>query len=203
MKKISSQYEHDLDKSILLLRSLIETNSSGLVDSLDEEAKITVQSPTQSGSPTAAREGPAALTSSSCIVIMGAFGGRFDQEMAAVSSLFRWLPVFDRVLLMCEHCTASLLQPGVLHRIRCVNHANPADQTNAGVVREGPTCGLIPVGGRVNSITTTGLQWDLHGQALEMGAFVSSSNALRPDATEVTVQTSDTVLWTVELLDVF
>ena len=37
---------------------------------------------------------------------------------------------------------------------------------------EGLTCGLLPIGGRVDSVTTTGLKWDLTSQALEFGGLV-------------------------------
>jgi thiamine pyrophosphokinase len=201
IKKVSSQNEHDLDKSVLLVRSLIEAGGTSMIDNLSDEATITVK-PASEVQSTAAHLDPRALTTNSCVVVMGAFGGRFDQEMATLSSLHRWLAVFDRMVLLGAHSMAFLLQPGVTHRIRCVNHNNAADQTNAGVVREGPTCGLIPLAGRVRSITTQGLQWDLNQQALEMGVCISSSNALRAETVEVTVQTSDTVLWTIELQEI-
>lgn len=199
MKKVPSQDENDLDKSILLIRSLLETGTTTYVDSLGhgdgsiDNAKISAD--LDSSTALSVR------TTSNTIVIMGAYGGRFDQEMATVSSLFRWLHIFDRVVMLGDRATSFLLQPGYLHRIRCVNLANPCEQTNTGVAREGPTCGLIPIGGRVNSITTTGLQWDLREGSLQMGVCVSSSNSVRPGASEVTVETSDTVLWTVELVD--
>lgn len=200
IKKVVCQNENDLDKAVLLIRSIIETGSTAYVDGVDACGSITAGMATQPQS-TLTHLNPAAFTGNSCVAVMGAFGGRFDQELATLSSLYRWLPVFDRMVMVGRQATACVLQPGVLHRIRCVNHANPAAQTNAGFAREGPTCGLIPVGGRVSSITTTGLQWDLADHALQMGVSISSSNAILPDASEVTVQTSDNVLWTVQLHD--
>ena len=62
---------------------------------------------------------------------------------------------------------------------------------------EGPHCGLIPVGGAVQRVTTTGLTWNLSGQRLAFGELVSSSNLLQDDV--VSIETSDPVLWTVEV----
>jgi thiamine pyrophosphokinase len=39
-----------------------------------------------------------------------------------------------------------------------------------------PTCGLLPIGGRVEAVTTTGLKWNLDHQALDFAGLVSSSN---------------------------
>lgn len=194
MKKVPSQDENDLDKAILLIRSLLETGTTEYVDCLAADSADTAKI-------SASVESDTTHSSRNSIVIMGAYGGRFDQEMAAVSSLFRWLDTFDRLIMLGNKATSFLLQPGYLHVIRCLNHTTSKEQANAGVVREGPTCGLIPVGGRVNSITTSGLQWDLHGSALQMGVCVSSSNAVLPGVSEVTVETSNTVLWTVQLVD--
>ena len=55
--------------------------------------------------------------------------------------------------------TACLLEPGT-HRIV------------PNMLLEGLTCGLLPIGGRVDSVTTTGLKWDLTSQALEFGGLV-------------------------------
>ena len=63
------------------------------------------------------------------------------------------------------------------------------------------TCptGLLPVGGRCDSVSTTGLRWDLDEQAMEFGGLVSSSNELlrgKGGAMQVDVATSDPLLWT-------
>ncbi len=138
-------------------------------------------------------------TLDSTIVLMGAYGGRFDQELAAVSSMFRWLDIYSRIVMVGSNACTFLLQPGYLHRIRCVDSTHLRHQPGQAFAKEGPTCGLIPVGGVVNSITTTGFEWDLHGESLQLGVRISSSNCILPGSAEVTVETSDTVLWTVQM----
>ncbi len=90
---------------------------------------------------------------------------------------------------MGERCSSFLLEPGRLHRIRVA-----ADDR----VVMGPTCGLIPLGGKVRSVTTTGLVWNLSDEPLEMGVRISTSNSLAPGASEVTVTVSEPILWTCE-----
>lgn len=46
---------------------------------------------------------------------------------------------------------------------------------------DGPHCGLVPVQGPVAGVTTTGLQWNLADQRLEMGVFISVCNKIDPE----------------------
>jgi len=41
---------------------------------------------------------------------------------------------------------------------------------------EGPLCGIIPIYGLIDTITTDGLKWDLHDHKLAFGVLVSTSN---------------------------
>ncbi|KAL1515818.1 hypothetical protein AB1Y20_002434 [Prymnesium parvum] len=124
------------------------------------------------------------------VVAFGAFGNRFDHELASTNALFKFRHEFGRLILMGERMTACLLQPG-RHRIL----PNP--------LLEGPTCGLLPIGGPVESISTSGLRWDLQSDRLAFGSLVSSSNEIlfnQPgNAAEVMVETSDDVVWTTVL----
>jgi thiamine pyrophosphokinase len=122
------------------------------------------------------------------VIIVGAFGGRFDQEMASINSLFRWNEIFDRLILLDEASTTFLLEPEKLHRLYF--HRSPE------MFEEGDDIGLIPIGGKVHSIETTGLKWNLHGQSMEFGKLVSTSNRLDENSREVTVFASDPLLWT-------
>jgi len=123
------------------------------------------------------------------VVAFGAFGDRFDHELASINVLHRFRK-FERLLLMGERMTACLLPPG-RHLIR----PNP--------LIEGPTCGLLPIGGRCDAVWTSGLRWNLRGEALEFGGTISSSNKLVPCATtgrlEVRVTNSHPLIWTTVL----
>ena len=48
------------------------------------------------------------------VVVLGAFGGRFDQEVAAVHALYAWRGAFHRVILVGGGNIAELLGPGAL-----------------------------------------------------------------------------------------
>lgn len=115
------------------------------------------------------------------VVVLGAFGGRLDHEMANLNMLFRWQSTFGRLLLVSDESTAILLAPGE-HEIR----PNPEV--------EGPTCGLVPLGGACARVTTTGLRWNLDEQPLAFGGMVSTSNEIV--APVVTVRTDGSLLWT-------
>lgn len=87
---------------------------------------------------------------------------------------------FISIQLVDEGNTCSLLGPGA-HVLL------PA----AGV--DGPHCGLVPLQGPARAVTTSGLRWNLSGQPLQMGVFVSVCNQLGPGAA-VSAQPSPAVL---------
>lgn len=96
------------------------------------------------------------------VVVWGAFGGRFDQEMASFAALFKHENTFDRIVLLDDANFAELLSIGEnLVRI------------NSRVM--GPICGLIPIGGDVD-VWSDGLKWNLNGGRLSFKGLVSSSN---------------------------
>ena len=105
---------NDLDKSIKLIKSLTTNND------LNQPS----------------------LPSS--VIIVGAYGGRFDQEMANIHCLYKWKQEFDRIILINEENVSFLLQPGYQNIIKLVHNI------------EGPNCGLIPLANKVNNIKTSG-----------------------------------------------
>lgn len=145
-------------------------------------------------------------SSSSCIhrvVVYGAFGGRFDQEMASVQALYNWSPKLNwQLYLYNEETSAFLIPANRPCEIRYPfydTHNLEDDPTIDVSLGEGPTCGLIPLGGRVDSIVTTGLKWDLDGTTpLEFGGVVSTSNRIMQPL--VTVHATQPVIFTSELL---
>lgn len=131
------------------------------------------------------REGDATTTSSPATVVgLGAFGGRFDHEMQAFSLLHAYTSRFHRLVLMGAGNVAFLLEPGRSHAVE------------PDLRFEGPTVGLIPIGGPCRDITTEGLQWNLKGQGMEFGVLVSSSNCVVEDV--VRVVTDAPLVWTAE-----
>ena len=124
------------------------------------------------------------------IFVLGAFGGRLDHELANLSSALRWsnnnTASSSSLTLLSEHSLAYVLCPGT-------HHIYPD------FALEGSTCGLIPLGMPCESITTTGLKWDLNDARLELGGFISSSNTIENGIEKITVTTSHSILWTTQI----
>lgn len=120
------------------------------------------------------------------VYVYGAFDGRFDQTMASIQALFKWKDKFASLVLYNENTSAQLLKgAGVVNNIRTY------------LEYEGPSCGLLPIGSRCDWVHTTGLKWNLHGESMEFGGLISTSNIIQ-DAV-VTVRSSHPLVWTTEL----
>jgi thiamine pyrophosphokinase len=169
------------------------------------------------------------------VYIYGAFGGRFDQEMASIQALYKWSNVFDYRVFLYNHETCSwLLKPTTMNSDHddmpsssspslssCVvrneiqipfygedeeedddyQNCNTKDSTSSMIIGEGPTCGLIPIGCKCNTVKTEGLKWNLDGSSsstLEFGGLVSSSNRAIDDV--VAVYASDPLVFTAEII---
>ena len=125
------------------------------------------------------------------ICIYGAFGGRFDQTMASIQTLYKWIknPLFseDEIILYTEETSARFLDVERTHVI----HVERS--------KEGPCCGLIPIGSRCDSVSTEGLQWNLNEDMgpMEFGGLVSTSNLITGN--NVKVNCSQPLIWTTEI----
>ncbi|CAI5738161.1 unnamed protein product [Peronospora destructor] len=122
------------------------------------------------------------------VIIFGAMGGRFDQEMQNINALFRWRDKFEQMVLMADETTARLLMPEIRHVI--IPNFN----------FETRTCGLIPIAGTCKETTTSGLKWNLSpGMETGFGGLISSSNHMEDSSEHVEVVTSHPLIWTTEL----
>ncbi|MCJ8745748.1 hypothetical protein PDJAM_G00134100 [Pangasius djambal] len=123
------------------------------------------------------------------IVTLGGLGGRFDQTMATVETLFHIQKMSEiPVVVIQDSSLACLLREGRKHQL----------YVNTGL--EGEWCGLIPMGGSCLT-STSGLRWNLDNQELGFGKLVSTSNTYEElDAKEerkpVTISTDRPLLWT-------
>ena len=109
--------------------------------------------------------------------------------MASIHAAFKWQSSFDRIVLLTGDTLSTLLRGPGSHTLQTLP------------VFEGPICGLIPIGGPVDAVSTSGLRWNLSNQRMEWGVLVSTSNEI--DAAcggVVSVSTSHDLLWTCSLI---
>ncbi|WAR05590.1 TPK1-like protein [Mya arenaria] len=105
----------------------------------------------------------------------------YEMAVLKANRLAPGLPVY----LCDDQNIACLLQQGS-HRL------------HVGTGLEGDSCGLIPVGGQCDHVSTTGLKWNLDNQRLKFGELVSTSNTWAGDNV-VTVTTDQPLLWTMNI----
>lgn len=115
----------------------------------------------------------------SAIYVINGIGGRFDQTLAHINTLYSGSDEY--VYLLSEDSLSFVLEPG--------RHSIFVDSQ----LEEGH-CGLIPLGEPCSSCTTTGLTWNLCNDAMELGGLVSTNNLIAHK--EVTVKNSSKLLWT-------
>lgn len=122
------------------------------------------------------------------VMVFGAMGGRFDQEMQNINALFRWKNKFQQVVLLSDDTTVRLLEPNIRHVI------------TPNFCYESRTCGLIPIAGTCKETTTSGLKWNLSPEMVTgFGGLISSSNYIDDLCEQVEVVASHPLIWTTEL----
>lgn len=127
------------------------------------------------------------------ILAIGGFHNSLHHDMGNLHVLYKYMdiqsPVFHRMVLIGEKCLAELMSvaQGPKHNIQPI------------VGIEGPTCGLLPLRKPCQTVTTTGLKWDLSEHTLEFGDLISTSNEFtipHDGPPLITMELSDTLLWT-------
>lgn len=119
------------------------------------------------------------------ICIFGAFGGRFDHEMAHINRCFVYESVFKSIFLLSHQTATVLLNTGEHLIILDKNQANEK-------------IGLIPIG-EPSIITTKGLKWDVTDCKTKFGGNISTSNEIKKDCEVVKIKTSSSILWCAHL----
>lgn len=117
------------------------------------------------------------------VFVYGAFNQRLDKLLGNLNVATKYASQFNRMILMDENNFAEILPPGV-HQIKYQgwNKNNPM------------TCGIFPVAGSSNEVATQGLKWDLNGERLQMGSFVSQGNVVENNT--IAISTADPILFT-------
>ena len=115
------------------------------------------------------------------IVILGAFGGKWDREMSNLHVMMKY-PNITNAILVGDESHARVLSRG-------------KNQIILDFELEGPGCSLIPLGHEC-SVTTNGLKWNLNNQCLSFGHLVSTSNVAEQN--QVIVETDQPLIWTVD-----
>jgi len=112
--------------------------------------------------------------------------GRLDQQFSIYETLFHahrtLADELPSVVLCSSKSWAWLLAPHTDHTIT--------------IAHKDQNCGLIPLGCPSESVTTTGLKWNLSGDRLAFGHLVSTSNTF--SSNRVTVRCDQPLLWTQE-----
>lgn len=118
-------------------------------------------------------------------VVIGGYGGRFDQTSANINALY--------------------IEAQRRHSVYWIGNGNiilvlPQGENTISIdaAHEGPACGLIPIGGSVTNVTTEGLRWNLTDQKLSFGrnGLISTSNHIVEPT--VLIRNSQSLLWTTQ-----
>lgn len=120
------------------------------------------------------------------VYVLGAFGGRFDHEMANLNCAFPYTSKFSRLVLISQGNTGEvLLANNTLHLLRF-------PPTTATI-----TCGLLPLQGPCLIAHTKGLKYNVYNQQLRFGGLISTSNQVtNKQEVEILVCNNTPVLFT-------
>ena len=125
------------------------------------------------------------------LLVLGGLGGRVDQGLSLLHALF----FYDRD---CPKLRLWLFSEASITFIIYIGKNIIEMPRFAGILT--PNVGIVPLFGP-SVITTSGLEWDVQDWPTRIGQQVSTSNHVLAD--ETLVETTENVLFTVELEDSF
>lgn len=115
------------------------------------------------------------------VFVLGAFGGRFDHEMGNLNTGLRFINRFNRILFLSSNCFGEILTPNTKHVLSPI----PKDTL----------CGIIPIFGPCDSLTTQGLKWNLTKHPSHFGGMVSTSNQTVEEKIQIEIS-NQPMFWT-------
>jgi thiamine pyrophosphokinase len=118
------------------------------------------------------------------VLVYGAISPRLDKLLTNLSVMAKFSVHFKRLIFVDEQNISEMLRPGA-HKLKMEGLSKDKNMK----------CGLFPVCGHSNEVATQGLKWDLTGQQLQMGTFVSNSNLVENET--VMISAADPVLFSV------
>lgn len=122
------------------------------------------------------------------VLVYGSLGGRADQAFSQLHQLYLTSATepheFNDVLLVAGSSLIIVLKPGQ-HQIETPVHKGGFSEY----------AGIVPLTGPA-TVTTEGFEWNLHGEELAFGRFISTSNHITSDT--VKIDTSSPVVFTLE-----
>ncbi|GLV41215.1 uncharacterized protein CBL_04739 [Carabus blaptoides fortunei] len=127
------------------------------------------------------------------IIVVVDTAGRFDQIMANVNTLYKARKI-------CPHINVFQLANDSLSWLLCKGKHKIHIPEEIRQNRD--WCALIPIGETCNSVTTTGLKWNLKDRVMKFGEMVSTSNTYG-DQSFVTIETDTFLLWSMGLLGIY
>ncbi|BES89257.1 thiamin pyrophosphokinase [Nesidiocoris tenuis] len=128
------------------------------------------------------------------IVVIAELGGRIDQTISCLNTLRIGveLPGSPRIYLLSRSCMTWWLSRGS-HEITIPRYLKERQEW----------CAILPFEPKAdNSVTTTGLKWDLDGGTIKFGGLISSSNTYDKDdkSNLVKLRTDAELIWSMGLV---
>merc|ERR1711991_622186 len=114
-------------------------------------------------------------------IVLGGMGGSLSHVLANLGVLYRDRLPSSTMVFMDDENIALVIRPQFRYVIRSMFKMY---------------CSLIPLGHPVESVSTSGLNWNLTGESLDYSKLVSTSNY--NVSSKIVIETSHPLLWVVD-----